>query len=74
MQASPKPPRGDKAMPADPRYVRDYWRAYKDAWEVAWQFAPTQCGHDGVEAMRAWTDDIAHTVAKDYAEVQNRWR
>lgn len=74
MRAAEQTLRVPKERKADPRYVEDYRRAYKDAWEIAWTGLRWDTTHRQPDKMVAWAHDIAHKVALDYAETELRWR
>ena len=58
----------------DARYVEDYRRAYRDAWEVAWSSLRLDASHRQPDKLAEWAHEIAHKVALDYAETEHRWR
>ena len=59
---------------ADTRYIEDYRRVYREAWEVAWSSLRWDASHRQPNKLVEWAHDIAHKVALDFAETERRWR
>ena len=57
----------------DTIYESDYWRAYGEAWKIAWLSA---CRDDRLQGcdVAVWADGMAHAIASGFADLQSEWR
>ncbi len=51
----------------------DYWRAYDEAWKLAWFSA---CQDDRLQGSDSaiWADGVAHAIGLGFAKLQTAWR
>jgi hypothetical protein len=53
--------------------MKDYRRAYNEAWIIAWLSACLNDTHPGYEVSRQ-TQALAHAIAADFADLQYQFR